>query len=175
MRRLFAVLALLGAVGLFALFAALGGGFGPFQQPPAVQVAENEPTEDVLYPFRHRDQSGAVSYVHVGERADGSPKPIAVTILNDGPERELPLSVRHSPTNETVYERMVSMPANATVVIVFHRPSDYVVTVTTARGTSDIPVRGDEFDCNDQTYGVAVEPDGQTGVTHIGTTIGCSG
>lgn len=170
MRRPLAIVTLLVSV---ALVGAAVAGVGPFERPPDVRVTDDAQTSTVLDPFRYRNTSNRVSHVHVGDTRDGRPQPIAFLLLNDGPDRSFPVSVRYRSTNVTVYEETLDLPENGSAVVVFHRPADYTVTVTTATGASTVLLDEDQFDCNDQTYGLAVDPDGQTALTRTGTTMAC--
>ena len=164
MARLFVAL----AVGF--LVAAVGVGLSG--GPPTAQTSGDADGATVLNPFPDGDLSEPVTYVHVGDRSDS---PVAVAVLNDGPSRSVPVTVRHRPSNATLYEQRVGLPTTGSVVVLFYRPDSYRVTVATDEGASGVSIDGTAFDCNDRTVGLVLEPDGTTTERAISTSMDCGG
>ena len=164
MSRLFAVL----AVG----FVVAAVGVGVIGSPPPVRTTGDAAGVAVLNPFPDGTLSDVVTYVHVGAASD---TPVAVAVLNDGPSRSVPVTVRHRPSNETLYEQRIDVPATDSVVVLFHRSASYRLTVATDRGESGVAIDESAFDCNDRTVGLVVETDGTTTERRIATSMACGG
>jgi hypothetical protein len=164
MSRLFAVLA--------AGFVVAAVGVAISGSPPPVRTTGDADGAAVLDPFPDGTLQTVVTYVHVGAASDS---PVAVAVLNDGPSRALPVTVRHRPSNETLYEQRITVPATDSVVVLFHRPASYRVTVTTGRGESGVAIDETAFDCNDRTAGLVVDRDGTMTERRLATSMACGG
>lgn len=159
-------------LALAAGFVATAVGVGIIGSPPAVQTAGDADGTAVLNPFPNGTLSNPVTYVHVGRRSDS---PVAVAVLNDGPPQSVPVAVQHRPSNATLYEQRIDVPPAGSVVVLFHRPAGYTLTVATDRGESDVTVDETAFDCNDRTVGLLVDADGTTTERRIATSMACGG
>lgn len=131
------------------------------ERPPTVQVFGADDRE-TLDPFEEHPWTATASYVHVGLGETTEAMPVAVLVLNNGSSRQLPIAVRHRPSNTTLYDDRPRLAGGEGLLFVFHEPSAYTVEVTTGLGPTTVGVQPSDFDCNERTLGVAVEPDGST-------------
>jgi len=131
------------------------------ERPPTVRVF-GEDDRETLDPFEEQRWTSTASYVHVGLEDVTETMPVAVLVVNNGSSRSLPIAVRHRPSDTTLYDDRPRLAAGEGLLFIFHEPSAYTVEVTTDSGPTRVGVQPSDFDCNERTLGVAVEPDGST-------------
>lgn len=142
-------------------------------RPPTVRVLDHADGESVMNPFRDRAWSATNSYVHVGTDGPGQTEPVTVLVVNNGSERSLPVRVSHPPSNTALYDRAPTVSSSEALVFVFHEPSGYAVAVATGPERATVDLQNGDFDCNERTVGVAVEPNGTTATQRVSTLLGC--
>jgi hypothetical protein len=116
--------------------------------------------------------NGTAEVVTVGTERDfeGS---VEAVVWNDAPrERSISIELTYLATNETLFRR-ARIPAGKAVEFDVRDSGRYALSVTTNRTTRTVALAGDTFDCNDHTFGVRVEPDGNVSSAELATEVAC--
>lgn len=115
--------------------------------------------------------NGTFSTLVVGSKPTSFDGTVSVVVWNDAPRpRHLDLAVAYG--NETIYSATPRVPANQTVQFDLYQAGAYRFTATPANHPH-LVLSPEEFDCNEQTHGLRVHPNGSVESSSISTMLGC--
>ncbi|KTG10610.1 hypothetical protein AUR64_08060 [Haloprofundus marisrubri] len=168
-RRFLALLGTVGAGGLAGCTGRLPTFDENMQFPPAARDAEFDPQLD----------ASPAERVDIGSRfgvlRPANNGPHAFNVWNDGPDREITVSVyRNSLRPFKTFERAFDVDGDTHVALTLHRPANYTAVVAAEDSqASTVGVARSNFDCNESATTVAIRENGQMESSTWSTTMGC--